>query len=85
MSPEYASTTSRQRGRVAPEKAHHRARVASLNRSRTPDDPELIGARQDLAVANLADAIAKTVAEWPDLPPAQVDRLAILLRGGDAA
>lgn len=62
---------------------HHRARIASLSRSRTPDDPELLGARRDLRAVRLADHIAKVVAEAPPLTPEQRDRLTGLLRGGD--
>jgi len=62
-----------------------RARVASLSRSRTPDDPELIAARQALRVERAADYIRKTVDAAPALSAAQRDRLALLLRGGDAA
>lgn len=62
-----------------------RARVASLSRSRAADDPDLIEARRNLKAERLADHIARTVAEWPRLTPAQLDRLAILLRGGESA
>lgn len=63
-----------------------RARVASLSRSRTPDDPDLIAARGALAAERLAAYIEKTVAEAPPLTSAQRDRLALLLRPatGDA-
>lgn len=36
---------------------HQRARVASLSRSRTPDDPELLDARRGLKAARLAARI----------------------------
>lgn len=62
-----------------------RARVASLSRSRTPDDPDLIAARENLKAERLEVYIAKVVAAAPPLSPAQRDRLALLLRGGDAA
>lgn len=58
-----------------------RARVASLSRSRTPDDPDLIAARRALGTELLADRIARLVAEAPPLTPAQLDRLSGLLRG----
>lgn len=61
-----------------------RARVASLTRSREPDDPELVAARRNLRTERLAEHITKTVAEWPPLTAAQLDRLAILLRGESA-
>ncbi len=64
---------------------HERARVASLSRSRTPDDPELIDARQKLRVERAADYIRKTVDAAPPLTPEQRTRLALLLKGGDAA
>lgn len=59
-----------------------RARVASLSRSRTPDDPDLIDARRNLRAARLADYIERTVNEAPPLTDEQRDRLASLLRGG---
>lgn len=61
-----------------------RARVASLSRSRTPDDPDLTEARQNLRVERLADAIRKAVDAAPPLTPEQRDRLAHLLRGSAA-
>ena len=65
----------------------HRARVASLTRSRPPSDPDLINARRDLRAARLADHVARVVAEAPPLSRDQVERIAALLRGGahDAA
>ncbi len=61
-----------------------RARVASLTRSRTPDDPELIDARRNLRAERAADYIRKTLDAAPALSAEQCDRLALLLRGGDA-
>lgn len=61
----------------------HRARVAALTRHH-PDGPELDVARRDLAAAKLADYIRRTVDAAPSLTPAQRDRLALLLKGGDA-
>ncbi|HEY8653909.1 MAG TPA: hypothetical protein VIL87_12610 [Dermatophilaceae bacterium] len=61
-----------------------RARVASLSRSRTPDDPDLIAARENLKAERLKVYIAKVVAAAPPLSAEQRDRLALLLRGGDA-
>ncbi len=55
---------------------HERARIASLSRSRTPDDPELVDARRNLRAERLADYITKTVDAAPPLTPAQRDRLA---------
>lgn len=57
-----------------------RARVASLSRSRTPNDPALIRARRDLRAERLAEHIAAKVAEAPPLTTDQLDRLARLLR-----
>jgi hypothetical protein len=62
-----------------------RARVASLSRSRTPTDPDLIAAKRDLRAERLADHIARVVAAAPPLTNEQRDRLSLLLRGGDAA
>ena len=58
-----------------------RARVASLSRSRTPDDPDLIAARRNLRAARLEDYIRRTVDAAPPLTAEQRDRLAVLLRG----
>jgi hypothetical protein len=60
-----------------------RARVASLSRSRTPTDPDLIAAKRDLRAERLAEHIARVVADAPPLTAEQRDRLALLLRGGD--
>ena len=64
-----------------------RARVASLTRSRTPDDPDLLDARRKLRTERLAAYITATVDAAPPLTADQRDRLALLLRGGgpDAA
>lgn len=61
-----------------------RNKVGNLTRHR-PDSIELLAARRDLAAAKLADYIARVVDAAPPLTPAQRDRLALLLRGGDAA
>lgn len=61
---------------------HERARIASLSRSRTPDDPELVDARRNLKTERLADYIVRVVDDAPALSAAQRDRLALLLRGG---
>ncbi len=61
---------------------HDRARVASLTRSRRPDDPDLIAARRDLKASRLADYITNVVDTAPPLTADQRDRLAVLLRGG---
>lgn len=59
-----------------------RARVASLSRTRSADDPEVLDARRDLRAERLADHISRVVDEAPPLTDAQRDRLASLLRGG---
>lgn len=64
---------------------HHRARIASLSRSRTPDDPELIGARQAHAAAMLAEHIRRVVDAAPPLTDAQRADLAALLQCGASA
>jgi len=64
---------------------HERARIASLSRSRTDDDPELIDARRNLRAERLAEYIKNTVDAAPPLSTEQRNRLALLLRGGDAA
>ncbi len=45
----------------------------------------LAAARANLAAAKIEDYIEKVVAEAPPLTPAQRDKLALLLRGGDDA
>ena len=61
-----------------------RARVASLTRSRKPDDPDLVAARRDLRAERLALYIRKAVDAAPPLTDEQRDRLAGLLRAGVA-
>jgi hypothetical protein len=61
---------------------HERARVASLSRSRTADDPDLVEARRNMRAERLADHIAKVVAQAPPLSNEQREKLAQLLRGG---
>ena len=60
--------------------SHERARVATLSRSRTSDDPELLDARRALRTELLAEHIAREVARAPKLTEAQRSRLADLLR-----
>lgn len=64
---------------------HPRARVAALSRSRSANDPDLVAAKRELREARLAEYIQRTVAEAPPLTFDQRERLAVLLRGGDAA
>ena len=62
----------------------HRAKIASLSRSRPADDPEIVAARQDLKAARLEDQIRATVDSVPSLRPEQIDHLAGLIRSGGA-
>jgi hypothetical protein len=61
-----------------------RNKVAILTRHH-PDSPQLVDARRDLAASKLAGYIERVVAAAPPLTNAQRDRLALLLRGGDAS
>lgn len=70
---------------IHPEVAKHRARVASLTRSRAADDPDLVGARQDLAAAAATSHIERILATAPPLTDAQRHRLAGLFAGGASA
>lgn len=63
----------------------HRAKVASLSRSRRANDPELIDARRNLKAARLEDYVNKVVAEAPELSNEQLDKIAGLLRAGGGA
>ncbi len=58
-----------------------RARYASLTRSRTADDPELLVARRALRVERAADYLAAFVGEV-SLTDAEISRLTALLHGG---
>ncbi len=58
---------------------HDRARVASLSRSRQPDDPDLVAARRDLRAARAEEYIRTLAAGMPPLTLEQRDRLAALL------
>lgn len=57
-----------------------RARYASLTRSRSADDPDLLDARRNLRALKLEEYIKEQVAAAPPLTEAQRDRLAVLLR-----
>lgn len=72
---------------IKSDRTHFRATVAALTRSRSADDPELQEARRNLRAARLADEIQRAIAGAPPLHQEQIDRLAVLLRGGanDAA
>lgn len=69
---------------LTPEVRSHRARVASLSRSRQSDDPDLQRARRDLRAAAAASYIERVLAEAPPLTDEQRRRLAGLLSGGVA-
>lgn len=56
-----------------------RARYASLCRSRTPDDPDLLAARRDLRASRAEDYIRALVDTAPPLTAEQRTRLAALL------
>jgi hypothetical protein len=58
---------------------HYRAQVATLSRSRTVDDPDLVEARRNLRAARLHDHIEKALADAPPLSEAQRLRIARLL------
>lgn len=59
-----------------------RAKIASLTRSRTPDDPELVDARRNLKAIRLEDHVRQVMATWPPLTDDQCARVAALLGGG---
>ena len=68
-----------------PASTHYRAKVASLTRSRTPDDPELVEAKRDYRAEKLGELIQHQVDAWPPLTIEQRERLAAILRGGQDA
>jgi hypothetical protein len=70
---------------LTPEQRTQRARVAALSRSRTPDDPDLVDARQQLSIAKLADHIQAVVDAAPPLTEDQKARLRALLGGAGEA
>jgi hypothetical protein len=63
---------------------HERGRIASLTRSRKPDDPELVAARQNLKALGLEDHVRKVLASAPRPTDEQLERIAALLRAGGA-
>ncbi len=56
-----------------------RARVASLSRSRVPDDPDLVAARRDLRAARAEEYIRQVVDAAPPLTDDQRRQLAAIL------
>ena len=69
-------------GSQMPSWTSERARVASLSRSRTPDDPDLVTARRNLRAARLAEHVTKALADAPPLSNEQRETIARLLVGG---
>ena len=59
--------------------AHHRARVASLSRSRPVDDPELLDARRALREARACARVEKAVGQAAPLTLDERARLAVAL------
>lgn len=59
-----------------------RARIASLTRSREPDDPDLIEARRSLGVLRAEEKVRQAVAGVPDLTAEERTRLATIVIGG---
>jgi hypothetical protein len=64
-----------------------RARIASLSRSRSSDDPELLQARVNLKIARAkfeadrrAEDVARVVSELPPLTDEQLDLIVTVLR-----
>lgn len=62
-----------------------RARIARLSQDHAPDHPDLVEARRELKAQRLEEHIAQVVSTAPKLTVAQRDRIAAILRGGDAA
>jgi hypothetical protein len=65
-----------------------RARYASLTRSRTPDDPELIASRQLMLEQAFIDAIDRALSKAPPMTPDVRERIVGLLSchpGGGAS
>jgi len=61
-----------------------RARLAARTRHH-PNAPETIELARDFKAERLAEYIERVVDMAPPLTPAQRDKLALLLRGGDAS
>ena len=68
---------------IDPGVAKARSRVAVAVRRRDPEARR--EAQRELAAAKIADFIQRTVDSAPPLSREQLDRLGLLLRGGDAA
>ena len=61
---------------------HHRARIGALSRDRKHDDPELVGAKRDLAAQRLAEHVEQVLATAPRFTPERLGRIAAVLYGG---
>ncbi|MEU7916918.1 hypothetical protein [Microbispora bryophytorum] len=59
-------------------------KVAAATRFHGPDAPETIELRREHAAVSIEEYIRAVVADAPPLTETQRDRLANLLRGGDA-
>lgn len=70
---------------ISPTTARARGKVAALTRSRSTDDPDLVGARRELATSSLTDHIERVLAAAPPLTNEQRRRLAGLFTGGASA
>lgn len=69
---------------ISPTVARERARIASLSRSRKPDDPDLVEARRNLRAASLESHISRVLADAPPLTVDQRRHLAGLFGGASA-
>lgn len=71
---------------ISHEVAQARGRVAGITRAvrngERSHDHTLIAARQELALAVLAERAREVAANWPDLSEDQLARIATILRGG---
>ena len=61
--------------------ARPRAVAGALSRYRSPDDPELLAAKRDLAVEMLAERVLRVVRDLGPLTNDQHRRIAALLTG----
>lgn len=71
----------------SPSWTHERAKIASLSRTRSSDDPDLLAARQRLKAMRLEEHVRAVVASFPPITEEQAERVAELLRpraGGGA-
>lgn len=75
-----ARTSASALAKLSPKRRAARSQVASLTRSRPADDPELVEARRQLAIARFEDRIAAAVADAPRLPDDVVDRCTRTIR-----